>query len=103
MKHDLKSLLNEVEKKVGKNINVSSDFEKLAQVFSNHKINLTPPALKGVWEHFKTKEKLSVKTLDKIALFVGFQSWNDFQNMLHGEDDGQTSYESDDEKETKQE
>ena len=25
------------------------------------------------------------KTLDRLSLFAGFQSWEDFQNALHGE------------------
>ena len=25
------------------------------------------------------------KTLDRLSLFVGFQSWEDFQNALHGD------------------
>ncbi len=30
-------------------------------------------------------KKPDKKTLDRLSLFVGFQSWEDFQNALHGE------------------
>jgi len=49
-------------------------------------------ALKKVWTYVTGAEKPSTDVLDKLALFVGFQSWKDFQNALHGDDDGQTNY-----------
>ena len=96
MKRDLKLLLEEVEKKVGKKINLTSDFEKLSALFTKHHVFLKPATLKKVWTYLKTTDKPSPEALDKIALFVGFQSWKDFQEALHGEDDGQTNYETDD-------
>lgn len=92
MKHDLSLLLHQVEKKIGLKVNLSSDFDKLAKIFSAHHLHLHPTALKKVWEYITGKEKPSQETLDKIALFVGFQSWQDFREELHGESDGQTNY-----------
>ncbi len=92
MKHDLGLLLHQVEKKIGLKVNLSSDFDKLAKIFSAHHLHLHPTALKKVWEYITGKEKPSQETLDKIALFVGFQSWQDFREELHGESDGQTNY-----------
>lgn len=92
MKHDLGLLLHQVEQKIGLKVNLASDFDKLAKIFSAHHLHLHPAALKKVWEYITGKEKPSQETLDKIALFVGFQSWQDFREELHGETDGQTNY-----------
>lgn len=32
-----------------------------------------------------------------MALLAGYQSWEDFQDALHGDDDGQTNYEVEEE------
>lgn len=93
MKQELKLLATEVEKKVGKPISVSSDFEKLSAHISRHHVHLPSRALKKVWSYLKGAEHPSRETLDKLALFVGYQNWKDFQENLHGEDDGLTSYE----------
>lgn len=95
MKNDLRYLLVEVEKKIGRKISPSSDFEKLATIFTKHHIRVNSNALRKVWGYLKGIEKPSHETLDKLALFVGFQNWADFQKALHGEDDGQTNYEAD--------
>ena len=92
IRKELKALVKAVETKEGKSIPISSDFEKLAQIFSKYHISLQPLALKKVWTYVTGAEKPSTDVLDKLALFVGFQSWKDFQNALHGDDDGQTNY-----------
>lgn len=97
MKGDLTQLLVAVEQKVGKRIGLTSDFEKLSALFSKHHIHLNATGLKRTWEYLRGTGKPSKEVLDKIALFVGFQSWADFQDALHGEDDGQANYESRDE------
>lgn len=88
MLDDFKLLLQEVEGTIGKKITLSSDFEKLAQLFSNRGLSMTESALKGVWKHVSMKEKPSKATLDVLALFAGFQSWDDFRQALHGENNG---------------
>ncbi|MBQ8158732.1 MAG: hypothetical protein IJ081_06920 [Prevotella sp.] len=37
--------------------------------------------------------KPNKKTLDRLSLLVGFQSWDSFQEALHGEADAETNYE----------
>ena len=37
-------------------------------------------------------EKPKRETLDRISLLVGFQSWDDFKEALHGETDGQKNF-----------
>ena len=85
MKNDLKLLAKEVEKKVGKEINLSSDFDKLERIFGKHNVLLKSQALNKVWGFLKGKEKPSKETLDKVALFAGFQDWESFQKALHGD------------------
>lgn len=86
MKKDLKALLNEVERAFGKSVTVATDFEKMAAVFLKKHIVISPAVLKKLWSGIDIKDKLSTDTLDKLALFAGFQSWNDFRKALHGDD-----------------
>ena len=88
MKQDLMALVKAVEKKLGQSITVATDFEKLALAFARQHVMLQPTSLK-----LSGAEKPSAEVLDKVALFVGFQSWKDFKDALHGDDDGQTNYE----------
>ena len=102
MKNDLAYLTREVEKKIGRTISVGSDFEKLASFFSmKHHLKLNAGALHKVWAYVSGKEKPTGDTLNKLALFVGYQSWDDFHEALHGEGDGNLNYEGDDRNEKK--
>lgn len=93
MKNELKFLTQEVEKKVGKKIHVESSFEKLASLLAvKHHLKVSAQGLYKVWSYMSGKEKPTAETLDKLALFVGYQSWNDFREALHGEDDGELNY-----------
>lgn len=97
MKRDIRILTHEVEKKIGKKVEKATDFEKMATLFSvKHHLKFSAQALHKVWGYMTGKEKPSKETLDKLALFVGFQSWDDFHEALHGEDDGQLNYEIED-------
>ena len=102
MKNDLVLLTHEVEKKIGKKIHVGSDFEKLASIFSvKHHLKVSAQGLHKVWGYVSGKEKPTHETLNKLALFVGYQSWDDFHEALHGEDDGNLSYDTDEDHELK--
>ena len=99
MKNDLVLLTHEVEKKIGKKIHVGSDFEKLASIFSvKHHLKVSAQGLHKVWGYVSGKEKPTHETLNKLALFVGYQSWDDFHEALHGDDDGNLNYEVEEEK-----
>ncbi len=41
--------------------------------------------------------KPNKKTLDRLSLLVGFQDWDSFQDALHGDADGRTNYEGEEE------
>jgi len=42
-----------------------------------------PAALTKILNYLQGKEKPKPETLDRLALFVGFQSWASFQRALH--------------------
>lgn len=76
MKRDLKLLTLSAEKRMGKK--VADDIRKM-------------------WGLLSGKEKPSKELLNRMALLAGYQSWEDFQDALHGDDDGQTNYEVEEE------
>ena len=78
MKNDLAFLAREAEKRIGK--------------------TLSTKTLHKIWGYVSGKEKPTAETLDKLALLVGYQSWDDFHEALHGEGDGSLNYEVDKEK-----
>ncbi len=55
-----------------------------------------PLALMRVKDYLQGKEKPKKETLDKLALFVGFQNWDAFKEALHGEADASANYEEKD-------
>ena len=82
MKRDLTALVKAVEKKFGQSVTMATDFEKLAFAFARQHVTLHPTALKRLWMQLSGAEKPSVEILDKVALFVGFQSWKAFKDAL---------------------
>lgn len=56
------------------------------------------PALKKVLGYLQEREKPKVETLDRLALFVGFQDWASFCNALYGDADAEINYEDSKEK-----
>lgn len=89
----LTKLIGEVERKVESHLNWGRDFEKLSAYFLKHHFVLPSGSLKKVWHYVKGAEKPSKETLDKLALFVGFQSWDDFKDAFNGEADDDVNYE----------
>ncbi len=69
MKRDLEIFASELERKIGLKIPVENDREKIVSFFRRHHLT------------FKT---LSPRTLDKIALLAGYQSWNELVNDIRG-------------------
>ena len=51
-------------------------------------------ALKKLMEAVEKEllHKPNKKTLDRLSLLAGFQSWESFQEALHGEADAKTNY-----------
>lgn len=51
-----------------------------------------PAALKKVLNYLHGIEKPKKETLDKLALFVGFQDWESFRRTLNGEAGADENY-----------
>lgn len=93
MKRDLKLLFEEAGKKTKEGEHeISHDFESLSRKLTHHHINLSVSSLKKLWELVIGKRKLSEAAKNRLALFAGFQSWEDLDDALHGDADGGTNY-----------
>ena len=52
-------------------------------------------SMKRVESILSGKEKPSKQTLNRLALLVGFQSWEDLRDALYGDADESINYEED--------
>ena len=95
----LKNFLVEFQHKLPQHINLTADYEKVSAKLKQYHINLESKSLRKLRGYMITKEKPSKKTLDRLALFAGFQNWKDLQAAIHGDGDAQLNYENKDEKE----
>ena len=61
---------------------------------SARSIHLAPHSLRRLWKWVSAAkpEKPSQRTLDRLALFAGFQDWKDLQKALHGTNDAALNY-----------
>ena len=74
MLHDIKRLLEEMEAKVGETAgNLLTEDEKIVHVLAKHGLCANLSGVHKLWDCLQRKEKLSVATLDKLALLAGFQ------------------------------
>ena len=89
MKKSFKSIIEELGRKTQVRKELASDLERLAV----HQIHLETSSLKKLIGYFRGKEKPSKKTLDRLALFAGFQNWKDLSAALHGNSDARLNYE----------
>lgn len=97
MKRDLKLLFEEAGKKTkekteGRHKKHSFDFDGLSSNLLKHHVNLSAASLKKLWEIVTGKRKLSLAAKNRLALFAGFQTWNDLDDALHGDADAGTNY-----------
>lgn len=70
--------------------NMRKHFNKISNKIKSQ-INTNVNRMK-VWKYMSGK-KISPKTLDHLALFAGFQTWDDLRAAVRGDSDGQTNYE----------
>ena len=93
MKRDLKSLFAIAGKKMAHpRHELVKDFENVSEICSKHHVNLSSHSLKKLWELATGKRKLSKEAKDRLALFAGFQSWDDLDDALHGDVDASINY-----------
>ena len=93
MKKKLRTIIEELGQKAHIRKELASDLERLSSRLAFHHIHLESSSLKKVVDYFKGEEKPSKKTLDRLALFAGFQNWKDLSAALHGENDAGLNYE----------
>ncbi|WP_077195569.1 hypothetical protein [Prevotella ihumii] len=89
----LKRFITEFEHKIPQYAHLSADYEKISAKLKQHHIHLEAKSLRKLWTYVHTAEKPSKKTLDRLALFAGFQNWKDLQTAIHGDSDGQINFE----------
>lgn len=93
MKKSFKSIIEELGCKTQVRKDLASDLEKLSGKLAVHHIHLETSSLKRLTGYFRGKERPSKKTLDRLALFAGFQNWKDLSAALHGNSDARLNYE----------
>ncbi|MDR0185269.1 hypothetical protein ETF27_03755 [Prevotella brunnea] len=93
MSKSVRNLVEEWGRKAPRHSLMIADFEKVSAKLEKHHIHLRSGSLRKLWGYVVSKEKPSQKSLDRLALFAGFQSWKDFQKAIHGDGDGQLNYE----------
>ena len=98
MEKALKNFITQFQHKIPQHISLSVDYDKVSKKLKQYHINLESKSLHKLWGYIQTKEKPSKKTLDRLALFAGFQTWNDLLTAIHGNCDGQLNYENKNEK-----
>ncbi|MBQ9463335.1 MAG: hypothetical protein IJU68_06725 [Bacteroidales bacterium] len=76
-------LIQEVEKKYGRKVNTSTDFESLSVVIERD-INeyISASTLKRMWGYVTLKPEPRVSTLDLLSRFIGYSSFAEFRKRL---------------------
>lgn len=94
MKKDLSVLLAEVGRRMKQEPQqLSADLDQVSVALSRHHINLSKASLRRLWDVLAGRRKPSVNTLDRLALFAGFQDWHDLRSALRGDVDASVNYE----------
>ena len=90
MKKD--ELKQEVERVVGHELREARDFELLSQlIFKGTREQLSPTTLKRLWGYLKNEEvQTRQHTLDVLARFAGYRSYEDFCTHPDNKEDVQS-------------
>lgn len=90
---ELKFLLSEVEKRYGRRIATTTDFESLSVVME-HEIGelLSCSTLKRVWGYMTMKPTPRRSTLDILSRYAGHRDFISFRESLKGRDDFQSQF-----------
>ncbi|MBO6169715.1 MAG: hypothetical protein J6O51_07055 [Bacteroidales bacterium] len=90
---EITSLLEAVEKKYGRKVNTSTDFESLSVVIE-HEIGeyLSSSTLKRLWGYVNLKPVPRVATLDLLCRFIGYPSFAEYRNVLKNSKDTSSDF-----------
>ena len=85
-------LKREVERVVGHELREANDFEQLSQfILKGTRERLSPTTLKRLWGYLKNEEvQTRQHTLDVLARFAGYRSYESFCAQAESEDDVQS-------------
>lgn len=80
---EIATLLQEVERKYGRKVRTSTDFESLSVVIERD-INeyISASTLKRMWGYVRLKPAPRVATLDVLSRFCGYDSFSDFREKM---------------------
>ncbi len=80
---EIATLLQEVERKYGRKVSTSTDFESLSVVIERD-INeyISASTLKRMWGYVSLKPAPRVATLDVLSRFCGYASFADFRDKM---------------------
>ena len=91
MKRDLRMLFAEAGKKLREEPHqVVADYEKASRRLAKHNVDLSSHSLRKLWTG---KRRLSMEARNRLALFAGFQTWDDLMDTVHGDTDASINYE----------
>ncbi|MBO8465135.1 MAG: hypothetical protein IAB93_03955 [Bacteroidetes bacterium] len=86
-KEQIECLKNEVCKKFGRTVEVSSDFSALSlSIQETTSESVSPSTLKRIFGYVKYGAEPSVATLSILSRYVGYAGWSDFCEKRTGED-----------------
>ena len=90
---ELQTLLDEVEKKYGRPIATSKDFNTLSEVLDHecHEV-LSSATLKRLWGYVTLRTTPRKSTLDILSKFIGFNDFSNFRVTLLGKADDTSGY-----------
>lgn len=87
MNHE--KLRNEVESLLGHSLTTSADFEDLSRrIFRKTHEQISPTTIKRIWGYLREDVTPRKGTLDTIAIFCGYRS---YQDLLNADDDSQSN------------
>lgn len=72
---------------------LTTDLEKVSSRLEGHSTHIDAKTLRKLWADVVRRERPSRRTLDRLALFAGFQTWEDLRATFHGDTDAQINYE----------
>ena len=86
-------LLKEVERKYGREVHTSTDFESLSVVIERD-INeyISSATLKRLWGYVSLKPAPRVATLDILCHFIGYRSFSEYKHALADKTSDETGF-----------
>lgn len=90
---ELQGLLSAVEKKYGRPVLTTNDFNTLSAIirFEGREV-LSPSTLKRLWGYVSHKTTPRKATLDVLARFVGYKDFSDYRMSLLGEQNDTSAF-----------